>query len=307
MKSYPKVRRAGHRTVQGLFSNADHELVITEKFDGNCFRVCADDGELVFGSRRTVLGSDPGAIGGLFDDVTDYLAETIWPTDLNMADGSTLTLFGENAVEHTISEYDWDAVPQFQLFDVWEQPPDGDGNWLVWDDVERVADILGLETVPVIERTTVGAFDVEEFEIPASTYRPDDGPAEGVVIRNTTTQQKCKHISEAFAERHGSAKRGDLVDPDDDVAKFLAEYVTDRRIDKGIARLLEDGHAFEMALMSELHEEVWHDIWAEEVHDIITTGWELDLKRAHNETAGECARRLQRLLETNAPPVEVIR
>ena len=314
MKTYPKVRHADHRSVRGLFANTDHDLVITEKFDGNNVRVTADDDELVFGSRRTILDSDPDEVGEMFEDVARYLTERLDASALETIAGAyladTVVLFGENAVQHTITEYDWDAVPQFQLFDVWAErtTDDRDSGWLPWDGVRAVATYLGLTTVPIVERTTVGEFDIDDFEIPPSVYRPDEGPAEGVVIRNETVGQKCKHISERFAERHTSAKSHALVDPEDHTGAFLAEHVTDQRIDKAITRLLADDPDAElsMELMSDLHAEVWHDVWAEDVHEIIERRWVLDLKGAHNRAAKQCADRLRALIEAGETPVAVV-
>lgn len=317
MKKYPKIRRPGHSNTEGLFRDDDDQLVITEKFDGNNVRVSRDGDELQFGSRNTNLGTDPGGIGGMFDDVTDYLSGVLDADDFRNLERYTeagrdvsVTLFGENAVQHTIKEYVWEEVPQFQLFDIYADPVDGDGYWFTWDVVELVANDLGLETVPVVEKTTVGEIDLDEFEVPESAYRDDGGPAEGVVFRNEDTGVKAKYISDEFAERHNSAKQGKLVDPDDDSTKLVAKYATRQRIRKNIAKLLEepdnDYEDLEMELMADLHLKVWRDVWAEEYEEIIATGWTLDLSRTHNLTANKCARVLQDLIQAGESPVTVV-
>lgn len=342
MKRYPKVRRPGHSSVTGLFQADDDTLYITEKMDGNNFRVTENGDGLVFGSRNHPIGSDPTAVGEMFEDVAHYVDETIYPGKLqtlafrygeeNIYESVSvtphLTLFGENAIQHTISEYDWEHVPQFQLFDVWLDYRTGvfsqsgkleetnetcvlhDGRWLSWREVEEVSDALGIPTVPVIEETTVGEFDFENFEVPASVYRDDGGPAEGVVIRNPRTGQKAKYLSEAFVERHSSAKQGNLVNPDDDGQAFLAKHVTERRIEKNIAKLLEEpdnGHdELGMELMEDLHWEVWQDVWAEDYEEIIATNWILDLNRTHNLTAGKAAEHLRKILQSGEVPVTVV-
>jgi hypothetical protein len=335
MKKYPKVRRPGHSSVEQLFASDTDPLVITEKMDGNNFRVTRDDNnELRFGSRNTVLGSDPDDIGGMFDAVSDYIAETVSPEDIARVeqmkalyldnqdhDRISITLFGENAVEHTISEYEWEQVPQFQLFDVYVEYYKHDEivhtEWLPWSLVEMVAAPLGLETVPVVKQITVGEFlennDLSEYTVPESVYRSDGGPAEGVVFRNHNTGEKAKYISEEFAERHREAKQGTLKNEglDHDHGSFMGAHVTDRRIEKNIAKLIEEpdsGYSgLEMEMMEDLHSVVWEDIWAEDYDLIIGENWTLDLDSLHNTVASRCASVLRELIQNNEQPVKSVR
>lgn len=348
MHKYPKVRRIGHSSTDGLFASDSHRLIITEKFDGNNFRFSLDEnGKIQFGSRNTKLGSDLDEIGGMFENVAQYIVDTVDPDDLReleerwdqatSASVDSFTYFGENAVQHTISEYDWEEVPQFQLFDVWIQYEDGDGEWCQWfiederkeaweeedlildDDgldyftVEAIADYLGIETAPVVFTTTVGEFlenDLDEYEVPTSVYREDDGPAEGIVLRNPTTGVKAKYISDEFAERHKSSKQGEMVDPENDNHMLISKHVTERRIEKNVQKLLEepqyDYDAVEMEMMQDLHEMVWVDVWAEDYEEIIFENWTLDLDRAHNKAASKCAQYLQDLMRSQTMPVKQV-
>lgn len=331
-----------------------HELIITEKLDGNNFRFQRDGDELRFGSRNVDLGTDVDEIGGMFEQVTDYLAETVDPQDLRAledlwqithepCENATITLFGENAVQHQISEYEWEAMPQFNLFDVHvECDGDADGTWLRWglleDDkeyqretyelleggpiefftVEDVADFLGLETAPLHAWTTVGEFldenDVSEWDVPKSVYRTDGGQAEGVVFRNPATGVKAKRISDDFAERkakkHGSGGGGGGSDGPSDHEQFLTTHATNNRIEKNIGKVIEapdnDHDSVEMEMMPILHLKVWRDIWAEDYEEIISTKWTLDLDNLHNSVANKCAARLKKLLQSGDVPVSVV-
>lgn len=350
-KKYPKVRRPGHSKTDGLFDMDEQELIITEKLDGNNFRFQRDGDELRFGSRNVDLGTDPEQVGGMFEQVSDYLVETVDPekiedleelwTDMyHDCDSATLTLFGENAVQHTISEYDWNEVPQFNLFDVYVTTDgDSDGTWLRWgltdeererqlaqDDVvsegvpltfmtvEDVADYLGLTTTPVVEWTTVGEYleenDLEDWDAPTSVYREDDGPAEGVVFRNPATGVKAKRISDEFAERHGSSSSTDNTEEDTDHEKFLKQHATKNRIEKNIGKMLEapdNGYdELEMEMMEDLHLKVWRDIWAEDYEEIIANKWTLNLGNLHNTVASRCAEQIQELMRADEMPVSVI-
>jgi len=51
---------------------------------------------------------------------------------------------------------------------------------------------------------------------------------------------------------------------------------------------------------------VWRDVWAEDYEEIIETDWTIDMKKAHNETASKCARRLRDLLQSGDTPVTVV-
>jgi len=340
-KKYPKIRRPDHSETDGLFASDDHKLVITEKCDGNNYRVTRDGDDLRFGSRNVDLGTDPDEIGGMFEDVTEYLLDAIRPSDLaafeeNVRDVVELgddvvvdvVLFGENAVQHTIDDYQWERVPQFQLFDVWVEWSDldtgerYDGAWLPWLSesepltVRYVADLLNLSTVPVVEATTVGEFldsvDLDEYEVPSSVYRPGEKPAEGVVFRNIDTGVKAKYISEEFAEKMESAKSSSMAGADEphNHWEFIDQHITKQRIRKNIGKLIErpdnDYDDLEMRMMEDLHLVVWRDVWAEDYEDIISTGWQLDLEELHNKVASKCASHLRELIESDTKSVAVV-
>ena len=340
-KQYPKLRRPSHSETDGLFASDDHRLVITEKTDGNNYRFTRDGDDLRFGSRNVDLGTDPDEIGGMFEDVTEYICDRVTPGDLasleetvrdvvGLSDGVVIdvVLFGENAVQHTIDDYLWDQMPQFQLFDVWVEwsdPDTGkrlDGVWLPWIsdespvDVQYVAHELLIDTVPVVTSTTVGEFldsvGVGNYEVPASRYRPGDRPAEGVVFRNVDTGVKAKYISEEFAEKMESAKSSSMTGADSeyDHWQFVDQHVTKQRIRKNVAKMLEEpGNGYdelEMRLMEDLHLRVWRDVWAEDYEDIIATDWVLDMGELHNKVATKCANHLRELIESGESPVAVV-
>ena len=350
-KKYNKIRRPGHSSTNGLFTAESHRFIVTEKFDGNNFRFQRDGDQLRFGSRRVDLETDIDEIGGMFEDVTNHIVETVyvdeiraleerWSKQIHGEPDVTLTFFGENAVQHTISEYDWSAVPTFQLFDIHVEYDGEAGEWLQWyipeekrnelvdqdvlvdDDgldfytVESIGDWLGIPTVPVIEKTTVGQFledyDLSEYTVPQSKYRTDDGPAEGVVFRNDVTGVKAKYISEEFAERSQSAKSKNLEDAsvEYDHYPFLDKYATSHRIQKNIAKMIEEPDTgyddLEMEMMADLHLVVWRDIWAEDYEEIIAEDWTLNLKELHSSVASKCARELEQMIQSGESPVAVV-
>lgn len=305
MRKYPKLRRPGHPETEGLLADQNDELVITEKCDGNNVRFTHDDGELHFGSRNCIIANDPERVDPMFADVVGHVQTVVDAEDLesmakaiNHGSGpscDSVTLFGENAVEHTL-EYRWDEVPQFQLFDVWVDNDDG-GFWLDWDSVQTHAGVHGLATVPEVERMDVVDFHPNDYEIPDSEYR--DGVAEGIVVRNTSNQVRAKIISEEFAEKHKSAKSKNYNETDAD--KLVDQHCTPRRVEKCVQTLLGepdyDYDAIEMEMMEDLHELVWEDVWAEGWHDIIYTDWEIEFETAHSRVASRTATHLRELMK----------
>jgi len=336
---YPKLRRPSHSSTDGLFEADDQTLFITEKFDGNNGRFTRDGDSLRFGSRTVDLGTDLTEIGGQFEQVTDYLDETVTPAaierveqqlrdDMGVAAETPLdvVVFGENAVQHTIDDYDWTSVPQFQVFDVAVVygEPDTARRDIAWvpfvttyggTDITDVAMMLGLTTVPLLNTTTVGAFQsdggVASYAVPESVYR-DEGAAEGVVFRNRETGVKAKYLSEEFVEmkQELTGSNTDSGGPETDHEAFCDAHVTNRRIKKNIQKLLtqpDSGYdELSMALMEDLHRLVWHDVWAEDYEEIIATDWILDMDQLHNDTASRCASYLQRLCDADDTPVVAV-
>lgn len=314
---YPKVRRPAHPETDGLFAHPDHELVVLEKLDGNNYRITYDQEIHAFrhGSRNVDLGRDVDEIGGMFEDVSRYLEETIELSDLAVLCGEVqgqVVLYGENAVVHTIKDYQYEEMPQFSLFDIYVDRSDneGDSEWLDWDTIEEIGERFGLETVPVVDRMPVGELDPETFEIPTSEYRPNDAVAEGVVFRNTTNQIKAKQISEEFAEKHESAKSKNYDKRSDDVGRFLTAHATERRIEKNVYDVLgnpeHDYDGLQMEMMEVLVTEVWEDLWEEDLHEIIYEDYELDIAETRSATSSKTARVLRELIRAESRDVPTV-
>lgn len=114
--------------------------------------------------------------------------------------------------------YDWDALPPFLGFDVYDARDD---RFLPPDAVERLADELGLTALNAVQKEVRGAdFDPASYDIPPSAWY--DGPAVGVFVRNKTGDR---------ARLLGPAGEQRAVDDDADAASLAAQFVTDRRVD----------------------------------------------------------------------------
>ncbi|MFO0661356.1 MAG: RNA ligase family protein [Polyangiaceae bacterium] len=95
---------------------------------------------------------------------------------------------------YAVHSIEYSALPSYSL--VFGVRRDGDAVWLSWDDVEAVAESIGLPTVPVLFRGTVKT----ERELVELTTRLSSGTSvfggscEGVVVRRAGT-----FLDEAFS------------------------------------------------------------------------------------------------------------
>lgn len=295
MKRYPKIRRPGHRDTGPLCESG--RITVLEKLDGNNFRFeRTESNDLRFGSRRTKLGTEPDGIGGQFDAVTDYLAETVDVSRLAAFERELgpLVLFGENMVEHTLA-YD-PAAPQFLGFDVWQADP---GRFMSFEEAARVFEAIGLRTVPVVETIDATAFAAEygtgtdvDYEIPESAYR--DGLAEGVVLRNDASGVRAKVVASEFHERHESASD----EPETDTERLVDRYCTDARIEKAAHRLVDEGEYedLQMRMMESLPMAVVDDVFDEEHEEIVRADWEIDMEELRNRVSNRCVPVLEDLV-----------
>lgn len=263
----------------------------------------------MFGSRNVKFAKpgeyndgkvpDHSQIGDMFQDAADFVKENIDKEILRVLEveyGSKLVLFGENMVKHTL-DYDWDAVPQWLLFGVWHID---DQKYLDFVDVEHIADDLGVETVPLVDR--VGAqtfkeqFDPDNVEevIPESAFR--EGLAEGIVLRNVENGIKAKIHSPEFKEAHRSndGQHGEEHLPGDDTAELVNMYATDGRIRKHIKKLtVDEGRDLEMKLMEELPMCVVEDIFEEEYEEIVRSNKTIHFKEFRTQVAKKCVSMLR--------------
>lgn len=143
MKSYPKVPRYDHPTVDEEFFDAN-DLALVEKTDGSNFRFTLyeehyhaeysdsvlehnpTDGDVVFGAKNTVQGcisDDPRSFDGNFKRAVTHLREHLDRDAVRSAhdtyDGP-IVFFAENMVFHTLDyAYDENPPPALIGFDVY--------------------------------------------------------------------------------------------------------------------------------------------------------------------------------------------
>jgi hypothetical protein len=298
MKSYPKVLRYNHDSVDDSFFEED-DLVLLEKLDGSNFRIILFDErysdmyteeiyeynpshkEVFFGTSNLMRGriSEPiDSFDGNFGRVLKYVRNNLDREQLvSMHEefDSPLLLFGENMVRHTLDyEYDYNPPPAFLGFDIFkmdEHTGDSPSNlsfderfdgFLDIDSAFDVFDRVGLNTVPLISKDG-GGIDISEYEVPISEYR--NGQAEGVVFRSDSLNRRVKYRTEEFKERAKTAWGMKESEADNGAQLFVARYITNPRIRKHIHKKETKGERIEI---NEITNAVVTDAWEEEWNEI---------------------------------------
>lgn len=298
MKKFDKIRRIGDRENAGILESEDDALYLQEKMDGANFRFTLaanvegvnarqPNQELVFGSRNCIYKYDKDT-NKSFRHAVEYVKQEIDRTAmLNLAkDYGGVTVFGEAMHPHTL-EYDWDEVPSFLGFDIWSHDEE---RYLDPFVVESRMETLDLPFVPTIPLNEWEPSD----DIPRSEYR--DGPAEGVVIKNSTTGQRAKVRSEEFKEVHGGPTGGDEEYDGDDSIPLARKFTTEARVKKHIHKAENVGRTVGMEDMEWFWELVFEDIIEEEYDEIFLGNYQIDTKDFRSEVASLTANYLQNYL-----------
>lgn len=157
-----KGRQWDDTALEGYSNFIGHEVVITEKMDGENASLYHD----YYHARSLDSRHHPSR---------DWIKSFWGRIRFDIPTGWRLC--GENLyAAHSVK---YDSLPSyFMLFSVW-----GHNNYsLSWDEVEFWADLLGIDTVPVLYR---GPFDKAIVEKIAREQDPEK--TEGFVIRNTNS------------------------------------------------------------------------------------------------------------------------
>lgn len=223
MKQFPSVPRAEDAPPDLLDSG---HLWIQEKVDGANFRFrLRESGVLQFGDRSRVYAADE--IPDPYHHAVRHVRERFDRGALRAAtdDPESVVFFGEAVHRHAI-DYDWEWVPSFLGFDVWDASEE---RFLPPDAVERTYDRLGLDAVNAFQQEVRATdFDPGDYEVPDSAWY--DGPAEGVVLRNKTGQ-RAKLLHPDFREVD------DTVPVEASAEDLARKYATRHRVEKVVHKL----------------------------------------------------------------------
>lgn len=346
MKNYPKIPRYDHPVIDPAFYESG-TFWLTEKMDGSNFKFTfyedrfadqydetvhetgATDGDVVFGSKKVVRGTDAtnlSDLDGNFHRAVRHLRTALDRDALRAFQNEygPLVCFAENMVCHTI-DYDYrdDPPPPLLGFDVYapeldprEQPPPdpyeehfegflsaevvfGEAGTEQSDSEEGLYTAIGLDTAPIIERELPAAgFDPEHYDIPRSAWTNE--VAEGVVVRKDTDHRRVKLVTDAFDElnrRRWGAREKQAANGTE---RFVARYCTNGRIRKVVHKMItEEGDEFSRGIIEDLYPRVVDDIWAEEWREIKHLDIEFNPSEVRPLVAKRCAE-VVTMMETNA-------
>lgn len=305
-KQYDKIRRLGHPENQDIFLNDEDEIVIKEKIDGANFRFyITQEGEVMFGSRTQHLQEGKGhKYAKQFKRCIAYVKERLEDKDLGFFAG--LIFYGENCVKHTL-HYDWDKIPPFLGFDVYNTKTN---EYMPWGAAELAFEAIGLPTVKTLHRITAKEarqLDINDEWVPITKYPPQAKPnmkAEGVVFVNDNNGMRAKYVRDDFKESNAAVFGGTpKYNGNDMAAKISHWYCTNARIEKHIFRLTDEGHKLEMRLMEHLPTNVWRDIWEEEWETIIfdkASNDVIDVRKTRKIVTKRCLAVLKQIITNNA-------
>lgn len=271
MKQFPSIPRVAN-APEGLFEGG--HLWLLEKVDGANFRFQLQQSGLIrFGDRSDVYG-DPDAVPEPYHHAVRHVQERLDRDALRRAvdDVEEVVFFGEAMHQHTI-DYDWDRTPSFLGFDVWSgsvgafRPPGA---------VARIFDGLGLQPVNAFERELPPRdFDPRSYSVPESEWY--NGPAEGVVIRNTRGG-RAKLLHPDFREVD------ETVPVDVSAAVLVERYATDRRFEKLAAKFEDQGRA---VTFETLYERVLENIVREEHKQLYHGAEPVEMEEFRSEVAAQ--------------------
>lgn len=295
---YKKIYRLGYEDVKDIFLNSEDKIIIQEKIDGSNFRFMIKDGYIIFGSRTQELTEDKEhKYQKNFQRCIEFIRDTLNGIG-DLSKFNNCIFYGENCIKHSLT-YDWDKIPPFLGFDIYNLELD---EYVDFEQIKEVFEMLHLPIVPIIKEITAKEAIMEKIDdsyVPQSVYAPRQ--AEGVVFKNYERQLFAKYVTDQFKEKNKETFGGGKKLANDDSERFVAEYCTNSRIDKSIFKLIDEGNKLEMQLMAKLPRMVWNDIWEEEWQDISSKKqYIMDFGNAKKIVNKRCLAILKQMITNNS-------
>lgn len=231
MKRYPSLPDLADAPDDLL---AGGHLWLQEQVAGRHLRLRMDDsGLLTFGDRETTFPS--GEVPVPYGHAVWHVREAFDRDAFRDAADPDRFVFFAQATVNVGLDYDWARTPPVLGFDVWDA---GRETFLPADAVERAFDRLGLAPVNAFEKEVpVRDFHPGRYAVPDSAWY--DGPARGVVVRNTNGTR-------ATVEHPGFASSTDAVEPVEGTPNEVAErLVTGERVRRVVDSLGGDPAALD--------------------------------------------------------------
>ena len=302
MIKYPKIKLLGHEDNKDIFENSDDEIVIEEKYDGANFRFMISDSKVIFGTRNKEIDENDSNVKSFLGAIEDIKTKLNSVKKEVLEKYNSYVFFGENMVKHTL-DYDWDSIPQFIAYDIYDINA---RKFLDWREARQVFEELGFKfarVIKVVKASELKGLKIDDDFVPTAEYPPKTNPeqkAEGVVFKNYAKQLFAKYVRQQFKEENritfGASKRFAQ-----DYAEFIvAKYCTNPRIEKIVFKLVDEGMDLDMGMMKRLPNEVYCDIWIEEMKKIIKQRKMLDLGKMYKLIIKRCKAVLAQVIINNS-------
>lgn len=234
MLKYPKIDAWGKRDTANVFMGA---VVVQEKLDGaNASFMLDEFGEFHCYSRNNQLTEDHN-LQGFYQYCQQLNTATMIPG---------LTYFGEWLVKHKIA-YGEEFLRKFYLYDIAKN-----GNFFSPNKYD--ASILGVELAPTIsnfhlESSIVHPAEVIE-EVGKQSLLDPSVKREGVVVKNYSTQQFVKFVSDEFRET--MPKKKSKLHQNSDLDEWAISVTTKPRIEKLLTKLKVSGELPEQLCIQDM-------------------------------------------------------
>lgn len=239
LHSYSKVWAIGHRETADLFKGP---IIIQEKIDGSQFSFGNIDGVLHCRSKGQPVGAG-GNQEGMFKQAV-HTADLIFRTG-TIPNGMCVRCEFLQKPKHNVLAYSRVPTGNLIIFDI--TLADGTENYLEPSEMQRYADMWGLETVPTFH---VGEMPIQIFRQNLPGYLSWESvlggvKIEGVVVKNNAVadsdgKRLCgKYVSEQFKEAHTeswkSQQTGSVIE------QIIASFNKEAIWQKAIQHAREDG------------------------------------------------------------------
>ena len=232
--SYPSVYAIGHAAIVDIFAGS---VIVQEKIDGSQFSFARVGGELLCRSKNQQIASTETK--GMFAPAVNAVRERV----RRLEEGAIYRCEFVSTPKHNTLNYARVPAGLLVLFDI----EVGTQRFMAAPEVQREAERLGLEPVPVLHEGMVTSFD--DLRILLDRESGLGGPTvEGVVVKNyakfTAGEKKVmlgKYVAEAFKEVHKTDWRKHNPTRTDRVEAVIAAYATEARWQKSVQHLRERG------------------------------------------------------------------
>lgn len=259
-KKYMHVEKFGNDEVQGIELG---DCYIFPKLDGTNASAWWNGG-VKSGSRNRELSIE--------DDNAGFCQYAIANTNIGdfLENNSSLRLYGEWLVPHSLRTYTEDAWRKFYVFDVWSEV---EQKYLPYDFYQDLLADSCIDYIPAISIIKNATYDNMLIELENNKFliRDGEGCGEGIVIKNYNYQNRfgrmvwAKITTNLFKEKHTKEMGAPVKEMKQMVEQSICdEYVSKHLVDKVYAKIVNEMEGWNSKYIPRLLQTVYYDLINEE-------------------------------------------